>query len=184
VGGGGRGTAVWRAGPADRSSPRVIELADRGAAGMHARGMHAGAGTGSRPRGRGARVAGAAGGGGRRTGSADRAPPPAGCSLPASFAGWLAGWLAACVRACVMESPPSPPLVRVCVLCCARVLGCVCTNTSSGLHTCLPTDTPACLPAPAHQSPPTALSQKVHNCVLLRRVCSRQQGAAAESSRR
>jgi hypothetical protein len=35
---------------------------------------------------------------------------------------------------------------------------------------------------PAHQSPPTALSQKVHNCVLLRRVCSRQQGAAAESS--
>jgi hypothetical protein len=39
-------------------------------------------------------------------------------------------------------------------------------------------------PIPAHQSPPTALSQKVDKCLLLRRVCSRQQGAAAESSRR
>ena len=37
---------------------------------------------------------------------------------------------------------------------------------------------------PAHQSPPTALSQKVDKCLLLRRAYSRQQGATAESSRR
>jgi hypothetical protein len=39
-----------------------------------------------------------------------------------------------------------------------------------------------CCPVPAHQSPPTALSQKVDNCPLVRQVCSQQQGAAAESS--
>eukprot|EP01047_Picozoa_sp_COSAG01_P024072 COSAG01_NODE_1476_length_10188_cov_16.029537_3_plen_162_part_00 len=37
---------------------------------------------------------------------------------------------------------------------------------------------------PAHQSPPTALCQQVDKCPLVRRICSRQQGAAAESSRR
>jgi hypothetical protein len=42
----------------------------------------------------------------------------------------------------------------------------------------------ACVCVPAHQSPPTALSQKVDNCPLVRRVCSQQQGATVESSRR
>jgi hypothetical protein len=166
VGGEGRGTAVWRAGPADRSSPRVIELADRWAAGTHARGMHAGAGTGSRPRGRGARVAGAAGGGGRRTGSADRAPPPAGCSLPAaSFAGWLAGWLAGCVRACVCHGVATITTTRPCVrsvLCSGarvRVYEHLiwATHLPADRHTCLP----ACPSAPKPAYSPVSKSTQL-----------------------